>query len=64
MVLRDFSYNKHARQMVRYGVCQMVFWLSWGPPMVIDGASMVPAGRYAFPKNRKGLVSVKNRIIR
>ena len=59
MVLRDFSYNKHARQMVRYGECQMVFWLSWGPPMVTDGVSMVQAGRYAFPKNRNGLVSVK-----
>ena len=61
---KTFATTKTPGKMVRYGVCQIVFWLPWGPPMVTDGASMVPAGRYAFPKNRKGLVSVKNGIMR
>ena len=34
-----------------------------GAPMVTDGASIVPAGRYAFPESRKGLVTVKKGIM-
>ena len=34
-----------------------------GAPMVTDGASMVPVGRYAFSESRKGLVTVKNGIM-
>ena len=43
-------------------------WLDMGYvrlfSMVTDGASMVPVGRYAFLESRKGLVTVKNRIMR
>ena len=51
-------------KMVRDGVCQGCFLALLGAPMVTDGASMVPVGRYAFPESRKVLVNLKNGIMR
>ena len=60
---KTFATTNMPGKMFRYGVCQFVFWLSWGP-LWLQRASMVPVGRYAFPESRKGLVSVKNGIMR
>ena len=64
MVLRDFSYNKHARQNGYLWGMSDCFLALLGAPMVTDGASMVPVGRYAFLESSKGLVTVKNRNMR